>query len=117
MPFRARQRKGSTRLARVREWRGLTQAELADAIGISVATLRRLETGETANPTVRYLANAALALHVALEDVCEPEWLAWTTFDAKVTDPPEARGFLYWPQETRPPKEVLDPPVSRRRRR
>jgi len=54
-------------LARVRMARGLTQEELADAIGISLPTYRRLERKDMDNPGVRYLANAAIALGVELD--------------------------------------------------
>lgn len=67
-----------TRLARARAARGVTQADLADAIGISIATYQRLEGGRMANPPIRYLANAAIALGCDLRDLCEPQWLTWT---------------------------------------
>jgi transcriptional regulator with XRE-family HTH domain len=54
--------KAETMLARVRMARGITQEELADAIGISLPTYRRLERKDMDNPGIRYLANAALAL-------------------------------------------------------
>lgn len=79
MPARDSARAGSpTRLARARAARGVTQAGLADAIGISIATYQRLEEGRMANPPIRYLANASIALGCALADVCEPQWLAWS---------------------------------------
>jgi len=42
-----------------REWRGLTQEELKDASGVTVATISRLENGMPARlDTVRRLAGA-----------------------------------------------------------
>jgi transcriptional regulator with XRE-family HTH domain len=55
----------------------LTQLELADAIGISEPTLRRLERGEMTNPPIGYLVNAAMALGVSLDDLIEDEWRQW----------------------------------------
>lgn len=46
----ARKNPGGQRLARlavVRHYRGVTQAELAEAVGVSLDTLRRLELGRT----------------------------------------------------------------------
>ena len=51
----------SVLLRRLRQQAGLTQEELAERSGLSVRTIRRLETGEHANPqvgTVRQLADA-----------------------------------------------------------
>jgi len=51
----------SVLLRQFRQQAGKTQAELADRAGLSVRTIRRLETGEHANPqveTVRLLADA-----------------------------------------------------------
>jgi DNA-binding XRE family transcriptional regulator len=73
--------KPETKLARVRMARGVTQDELAEAIGISVPTYRRLELGVVENLGLRYLVTAALALSVELDEVLEDEWLAWKTFD------------------------------------
>jgi transcriptional regulator with XRE-family HTH domain len=65
--------KAATRLARARMAREVTQEELADAIGISVPTYRRLERAETDNPSLRYLVNAALALGVDVNDLIEDD--------------------------------------------
>lgn len=51
----------SVLLRQLRKQAGLTQEELADRSGLAVRTIRRLETGESANPqldTVRQLADA-----------------------------------------------------------
>ena len=46
-------------LARIRAWRLLTQAELAEKSGVAAVTLSRLENGSEANArTVRKLARA-----------------------------------------------------------
>ena len=70
-----------TRLAALRVERGLTQAQVADAIGIALPTYRRLERRQMPSPPLRYLSNAALALGVELEDLIEPEWREWFVFD------------------------------------
>jgi transcriptional regulator with XRE-family HTH domain len=78
-----------TRLARARAAKGVTQPRMAAAIGVSLATYRRLESGEQDNPPVRYLSNAALCLGVQLEDLIEDEWRTWATFDERAASPPE----------------------------
>jgi transcriptional regulator with XRE-family HTH domain len=50
-----------TKLARVRMSRRVSQEEMADAMGVSVPTYRRLERNQMENRGVRYIANAALA--------------------------------------------------------
>ena len=67
----------STRLAHARLSRGVTQEELAEAVGVSVPTLRRLERGEVENPKLRHLVNCSIALGVKLDEILEPEWLQW----------------------------------------
>lgn len=71
--------------------RGLTQAELAEAAGISIATLRRLERRTVDNPPLRYLANCAIVLGCDLEALIEDEWRGWLPL-AKAKPPrnPEA---------------------------
>ncbi|HEU4973835.1 MAG TPA: helix-turn-helix transcriptional regulator [Baekduia sp.] len=81
--------KAETKLARWRMHRGLTQEELAVAIGISLPTYRRLERASTDNPPLRYLQNAALALGVELDDVIEDSWREWKTFSVDAARPPD----------------------------
>jgi transcriptional regulator with XRE-family HTH domain len=69
--------RSSSRIANVRRLRGLRQDELAAAVGLSVATLRRLERGELDNPPLRYLQNLAIALDVELDRLIEPAWRQW----------------------------------------
>jgi transcriptional regulator with XRE-family HTH domain len=66
-----------TKLAHARMGRGMTQDELADAIGLSIATYRRLERGQTDNPPLRYLVNAAIVLGVELDALVEDQWRTW----------------------------------------
>jgi transcriptional regulator with XRE-family HTH domain len=80
--------KAETVLARVRMARGVTQEELADAIGISLPTYRRLERKGMENPGLRYLVNAALALGVELDVLIEDEWREWMVFDESRPEPP-----------------------------
>ena len=65
---------GGTRFARTRLERGLTQSQVADAAGVSIATLLRLDSGAADNPSVRVLGNCAIALGVAIEDIIEDAW-------------------------------------------
>lgn len=78
----------ATALARWRLERGLTQAQLADAVGISVPTLQRYENARVADPSLKVLVNCSIALRVGLEDVCEPAWLEWNTLVASRPNPP-----------------------------
>jgi transcriptional regulator with XRE-family HTH domain len=80
-------------LARVRMARGVTQEELADAIGISLPTYRRLERNGMENPGVRYLVNAALALGVDLDVLIEDDWREWMVFDENRPAPPPPGEF------------------------
>lgn len=51
-------------LRRVREAKGLTQQELADAIGVARLAITRLETSPAANPTWATVTALAVALDV-----------------------------------------------------
>ncbi len=82
--------------------RGVTQEELARAVGISVPTYRRLERGQTANPKLRHLVNCAIALGVKLADVLEDEWLEWLPLDEASAEPPIRDEF--WRRPYRPDK-------------
>ena len=66
-----------TRIETLRLRAGLTQAQLAENAAISIRTLQRIEHRDTQNPTIRALANIAIALGVELEDVIEPAWREW----------------------------------------
>jgi transcriptional regulator with XRE-family HTH domain len=82
-----------TKLARVRMSRQVSQDEMADALGISVPTYRRLERNKMDNPGLRYLVNAALALGVELDDIIEDEWREWMVFAKSRPRPPDHGGF------------------------
>jgi transcriptional regulator with XRE-family HTH domain len=77
----------NTRVAALRVRLGVTQQELASASGVGLRAIQDLERGFRENPHLRHLTNIALALGVKLEDVCEPEWLVWTTFPNKPEKP------------------------------
>jgi DNA-binding XRE family transcriptional regulator len=55
-----------------REYRGLTQQQLADMVGISKPYLSQLETGKRTG-TTEVLSAIAEALNVSLEQVAEPK--------------------------------------------
>ena len=74
----------------------ISQAELAEATGISVRTIRRLENLQLDNPPLRYLVNCAMALRVELDDVIEDDWREWKVFDVAAAEPP-ADGWLSEP--------------------
>jgi transcriptional regulator with XRE-family HTH domain len=82
-----------TRLAAARVRRGVTQAELAAAVGMTLPTHRRLERGRMDSPPVRYLTNCALALGVEVEDLIEDDWREWHVLDQRAPEPPEPSRF------------------------
>ncbi len=61
----------SERLAEMRRRRLMTQVDLANAAGISAATITRLETIGDTNPRVVTVKRLAMALAV------DPAWLLW----------------------------------------
>jgi transcriptional regulator with XRE-family HTH domain len=69
--------KAETEIARRRVAAKLTQGELAEEIGISLPTYRRLERNKMRNPPMRYLVNAAIVLGCDWTDLVEPEWERW----------------------------------------
>ena len=71
-----------SRLAAARKARGLSQEQVAPAVGLSLATYRRLETLEVANPPLRYLVNCALVLGVELVEILEDDWVTWSRLAA-----------------------------------
>lgn len=56
-------------LKRRREALGLTQAELADRLGMTRPYLSRLERGEYSHPSGRVLAQLARSLNIPIEDL------------------------------------------------
>jgi DNA-binding XRE family transcriptional regulator len=74
------ERKFRTRLELERWTRDHTQQWMSEKTGIPLRTYRRLENGELTNPPIRYLVNCALVLDMPLEDICEPDWLRWSSF-------------------------------------
>ncbi|MBM3664439.1 MAG: helix-turn-helix transcriptional regulator [Actinobacteria bacterium] len=55
-----------TRIETLRLEASLTQAQLAEKAAISIRTLQRIEHKDTQNPTIRSLANIAIALGAEL---------------------------------------------------
>lgn len=76
-----------TKLAEIRVRFGITQAELAQGSGVGLRALQEIERGDIRNPRVRYLINLAMTLGLDLEDICEDEWLSWTTFPGGPPEP------------------------------
>ena len=76
-----------TRLARLRQERGVTQEALADAIGMSRQTYAQLEFAELPLRQLRYLANAAILLGCELEDLVEDSYREWTNLNGRVPEP------------------------------
>jgi transcriptional regulator with XRE-family HTH domain len=86
---------GESPLAYWRTIRGVTQEEMADAVGISLSTYRRLERGRIDDPGVRVLHNCAIALGVPLYEIIPSDWHEWTTFDPSASKPPKWETFFH----------------------
>lgn len=71
-----------TKIAELRIAAGLTQRQLSERTGVSIAHYRRLERDELRDPGVRTLSNVAIALGVQIEDLVEEHWRDWMVFDA-----------------------------------
>ena len=61
------------KLKKLREDRGLTQYELAKIAGISVVTLNKIESSDSAKPFVKTLNKIAQALGVGIDELSESE--------------------------------------------
>jgi transcriptional regulator with XRE-family HTH domain len=88
------QTKMETKLATWRVFRGMTQAEVAEATGIPLSTYWKLERDLLKNPGVRHLANCALVLGCELEELIEDEWRDWF------------RPLVEWPTRPREPEKL-----------
>lgn len=89
-----KRRSEPTRLALIRKRRGLTQEELAQATGVPLTTIYRLEARQIDNPRIRHLRNLAIALDVDFEHLLEDEWKGWTSFSAEAAAPPDLERLL-----------------------
>lgn len=81
-------------LADIRIRRGVSQAALADAVGVSLKTIERLEAGRIRDPGIRLLSNCAIALNVKLEELIHPAWREWLDVDDGHPEPPDPEAFL-----------------------
>lgn len=82
---------GWSRLTRARLRAGVSQAELAKAVGVSAKTIHQLEPkwdAGTADPRIRLLHNISVALDVPLLKLCEPKWLTWNDLNGRTPEPP-----------------------------
>lgn len=79
--LRAPQTDIRTRLAATRAATGLTQKEMAWAIGIPMANYIRLERGQHGNPPLGWLVNAALVLGCPFDELIDDAMLEWYRFD------------------------------------
>ena len=71
------QTKVETKLAQWRVKRGMTQEELANAVGMPLSTYWNLERGRNRNPGLGWLSNCAIVLGCKLEDLIEDGWRGW----------------------------------------
>jgi|SRR5665213_1939777 len=109
-PYEEEPETGESFLAWRRKKRGVTQQEMADAVGVSLSTYRRLERGHIDDPGVRILHNCAIALGVPLYDIIPAEWYHWTEFDAKAAKPPKWEKFFHPEREGADSDLAVDPP-------
>lgn len=70
-----------TYLAGLRLEADLTQSQVARAVGLSIASYRRLERGENDNPPLRWLVNCRIFFSRDVRDLLELDWLEWKTLD------------------------------------
>lgn len=78
-----------SRLTRARLRAGVSQAELAEAVGVSEKTIYRLERHwAKMDPGIRLLYNLSVALDVPLLTLCDPSWLTWNNLNGKKPEPP-----------------------------
>jgi transcriptional regulator with XRE-family HTH domain len=83
--------KAETRLAHRRIAAELTQGELAEKVGLSLPTYRRLERKKMRNPPLRYLINCGIVLGCHWIELIEPEWEQW--IDLRLPDDRRSRGI------------------------
>lgn len=74
----AHTRRAANALARTRASRQWTQTDLAQAVGVSRATLQRSETSAEP-PSLKLLVAVAATLDVALEELLDDQWLRYET--------------------------------------
>ena len=70
-----------TRLAAARVGSGLTQKEMAWAVGIPVASYIRLERGKLRNPRLGWLVNASIVLGADFPDLLDDSMMSWYHLD------------------------------------
>lgn len=60
------------RIASMRELRNMTQQDLADASGLTQATIARLERGHKKRPELNTVVSIAEALRVTVDELIQP---------------------------------------------
>lgn len=87
----------ATRIRALRNKRGVSQRALAEAVGCSLSTIRRLESGQLGSDAeLGLLVNVAFALGAEdVAEILEPDWLRWRASDQAPRPP--AREF-FWRQ-------------------
>lgn len=98
LPRRAPQTNVRTRLAAFRAASGLTQKEMAWAIGIPIAVYIRLERGNHDNPRLGWLVNAAKVLNCDLDELFDERMLAWYRSDGFDRPEPPSPEWLVRPE-------------------
>jgi DNA-binding XRE family transcriptional regulator len=87
-----------SRLAAHRVAKGLTQKEMAWAVGIPIALYVRLERGQHRNPRLGWLVNAAIVLGCELDDVFDDWMTEWHSGDGYDQRKPPPREWLERPE-------------------
>jgi transcriptional regulator with XRE-family HTH domain len=88
-PDRELPRMPTSRVARWRDERALTQEELAARSGVRLGTLRDIEQGALKRPPdIRHLQNIAVALWCELDDLLEDAQRGWSSLPGGPVEPP-----------------------------
>lgn len=87
------QGKKETKIALARERAGMTQDQAAEAAHMPLSTYWAYERGKVPNPSIRRVANIALAFGCNIEDLIENDWRRGTRsimqLAAEADDPSE----------------------------
>lgn len=97
--------KSDSKLSHWRLRRGVSQQDLARAVGVDVKVYRRLEQGQS-TPSWPLLINCAIALRVSLDDIVEDGWRGWQVLDRRALAPPDTDEL--WAEDA--DREHLVPP-------
>jgi DNA-binding XRE family transcriptional regulator len=91
---RGKRTKVRTKLAEVRIECGVSQEEMAMLTGMPIATYRRLERGQSENPTIGQLVNCGHVLDWPSRELVEEDSVDW--WPTKSAPDPPSDPQLWW---------------------